>query len=258
MAEAVGSRESRSDLSPVDLPPPPPPPPAPPDAELVLAERSLRSAFQPIFDLVRQEPIGYEALARFPGSSEVSPRQWFDQASTSGLLHAFEVLAAETALDNLPHIPDHAFISVNVSPGTAASKSFADLAATVPPGRLVIEISERSLSGSYGFSSAAIENLRGSGVRVAVDDVGESDVSLRRLAEVRADILKIDMSVIRGVGKDDLKRAVVSAYAALAESTGALALAEGIEDEEDLGALLSIGLRAGQGYLLGHPVFWTE
>jgi EAL domain-containing protein (putative c-di-GMP-specific phosphodiesterase class I) len=225
------------------------------DTARVLAERSLRTAFQPICDLASREPIGFEALARFPGSSDATPRDWFTEAAAIGLLQPLEILAVETAIGKLPLLPGDAFLSLNVSPSTAATTAFSQVLLAVPPARLVLDISEHAVVEHFQQFAMAIDDLRETGVRIALDDAGATDVSLQHLLDIRPDFLKVDTTVIHGIGDDVLRQAVVSAYVTLAQRSGALILAEGIETEEELSALVSLGIGAGQGYLLGRPVF---
>ena len=203
---------------------------APIDVEQVLSEpssseRSLRIAFQPVCDLKSREVIGYEALARFPGWAITTPRQWFEQAIELGLQQALELLAATTAIEQLVRLEPHAFLSVNLSPATAASKAFADLASNVPSDRL---------------------------------DAGAADVGLQHLLEIRPDIVKIDTTVIHGIADDELRQAVAIAYASLSRRAGAISLAEGIETEAELTMLSSLEVEAGQGYLLGRPALLAD
>ena len=108
---------------------------SPLDVERVLKEGSLRVAFQPVCDLHTRHVIGYEALARFPRRAHATPRQWFDQASRLGLVQELELLAAATAFELLGRLPENVFLAVNVSPATAASPEFAEIASAVPPER---------------------------------------------------------------------------------------------------------------------------
>ncbi|MGA2527819.1 MAG: EAL domain-containing protein [Acidimicrobiales bacterium] len=231
---------------------------APVDVEQVLSEttsseRALRIAFQPVCDLKSRAIIGYEALARFPGWAVTTPRQWFEQANQLGLLQALELLAATTALEQLDRLEAHAFLSVNLSPATAASKAFADLVSTVPSKRLVLEITENAAVDNYQRFTGAIDHLRTLGVRIALDDAGAADVGLQHLLEIRPDIVKIDTTVIHGIADDELRQAVAIAYASLSKRAGAISLAEGIETEAELAMLSSLDIEAGQGYLLGRP-----
>ncbi len=228
---------------------------SPVDVEQVLSDHSLRIAFQPVCDLRSREIIGYEALARFPGWAITTPRPWFEQAMQLGLQQALELLAATTALEQLDRLEQHAFLSVNVSPATAASKAFGDLASTVPSERLVLEITENATVDNYRRFTGAIDHLRSLGVRIALDDAGASDVGLQHLLGIRPDIVKIDTTVIHGIAEDELRQAVAYAYASLAKRAAAISLAEGIETEAELAMLSSLEVEAGQGYLLGRPAF---
>jgi len=228
------------------------------DVEQVLIDRTLRIAFQPVCDLKSREIIGYEALARFPGWAVTTPRAWFEQALQLGLLQALELLAATTALEQLSRLEDGAFLSVNLSPATAASKAFGDLASTVPAERLVLEITENATVDNYRRFTGAIDHLRSLGVRIALDDAGASDVGLQHLLEIRPDIVKIDTTVIHGIADDELRQAVAIAYVSLSKRAGATSLAEGIETEAELAMLSSLEVEAGQGYLLGRPAFLPD
>ncbi len=227
-------------------------------SEHAFSERALHIAFQPVCDLKTREVIGYEALARFPGWAVTTPRQWFEQAIELGLQQALELLAATTALEQLDRLEEQAFLSVNLSPATAASKAFADLASTVPSSRLVLEITENAAVDNYMRFTGAIDHLRSLGVRIALDDAGAADVGLHHLVEIRPDIVKIDTTVIHGIADDELRQAVAYAYASLSKRAGAISLAEGIETEAEYSMLSSMEVDAGQGYLLGRPALLTD
>jgi EAL domain-containing protein (putative c-di-GMP-specific phosphodiesterase class I) len=149
-------------------------------------------------------------------------------------------------------------LSVNLSPATAASKAFGDLASAVSSDRLVIEITENATVDNYKRFTGAIDHLRSLGVRIALDDAGASDVGLQHLLEIRPDIVKIDTTVIHGIADDELRQAVAIAYASLSKRAAAISLAEGIETEAELAMLSSLGVEAGQGYLLGRPAFLAD
>ncbi len=225
------------------------------DIEAVLADASMRIAFQPICDLRSLQPIGYEALARFPGEHP-GPLQWFNEASRIGLLQPLELHAVAAALTQLPLLPEAGFLAVNISPPTAASKAFGEMVSGVPPDRLVLEITEHAVVENYRQFAAAIEYLRSFGVRIALDDAGGSpDVGLQHLIYLKPDILKIDVTVVRGIVADEMRQAVAAAYVNLAQRAGALVIAEGVETDDELAVLLGLGIEVGQGYLLGRPEF---
>ncbi len=220
--------------------------------EQVSADGSIRVAFQPIVDLTSTEVIGYEALARFPGDASITTRRWFAEAAEVGLLREIELVAIRAALAQLEKLPPDAFISVNLSPHTAACDELRESLDGVDGSRVVLEITENAAEG-YDEVSEAIGSLRAGGVRIALDDTGSGTVSFSSLFEVHADIIKIDIDVTRGIDSDPMKEAMASALKSLADRLGAMSLAEGIETEEELARLREVGVQAGQGYLFGRP-----
>jgi EAL domain-containing protein (putative c-di-GMP-specific phosphodiesterase class I) len=226
--------------------------------EHLLEEGTLRVAFQPIVDLSTKNVIGYEALARFPGDSGISPQQWFADAARVGIQQEIEMAAIKAALDHLAELPSDAFISLNVSPVTAGSEELRDALVGVDGSRVVLEINENAAAEGYDQVTEAIGVLRSSGVRIALDDTGSGTVSFSNLYDVHADIIKIDIEVTRGIDADPMKQAMASALKALADRSGAMSLAEGIETEEELEMLRGLGVQAGQGYLFGRPESMDE
>ncbi len=226
--------------------------------EQLLADDAIRIAFQPIVDLANKEVIGFEALARFPGDAEISPHVWFAEAAEVGLQIDIEMAAIRRALRDLEHLPADAFISLNVSPLTAGSTELRDALAEVEGSRVVLEITESAAAEGYDKVMDAIGELRASGVRIALDDTGSGSVSFSNLFDIHADIIKIDIEVTRGIESDPMKEAMAVALKSLADRSGALSLAEGIETEEELALLRSLSVGAGQGYLFGHPESMSE
>jgi EAL domain-containing protein (putative c-di-GMP-specific phosphodiesterase class I) len=225
------------------------------DVPRILNGGSIKMAFQPIVDLGTRECIGYEALARFPEEQIVSPQAWFSAAEAQGLTEQLELVAVTAALKQLDELPAGAFISMNVSPSTAGSPELSELISPDQRSRVVLEIKEDAAVDDFQHFTGAIDELRSTGVRIAIDDAGLADVSLRHMLDIRPDIIKIDTDVTRGVDLDPVKQAIVMAFGSLATQAGSVSLAEGIETEEELEALRSLHIKVGQGYLLGRPAY---
>ena len=117
----------------------------------------------------------------------------------------------------------------------------------------MLEITESAAAEGYDKVIDAVDELRASGVRIALDDTGSGSVSLSNLFDVHADIIKIDIEVTRGIESDPMKEAMATALKSLADRSGAMSLAEGIETEEELELLRRLEVEAGQGYLFGRP-----
>jgi EAL domain-containing protein (putative c-di-GMP-specific phosphodiesterase class I) len=100
--------------------------------------------------------------------------------------------------------------------------------------------------------SRAIRDYRERGAVIAVDDWGKGYSDMGRLMVLRPDIVKLDMSLVHGIDSDYHVGAVRAAVA-WADAVGAKLCAEGIETEEQLETLRTLGVDYGQGYLIGRP-----
>jgi PAS domain S-box-containing protein len=221
--------------------------------ERVLATRGIEPVFQPLKRLDTRETIGFEALARFPLIPSRPPNIWFEHAAQVGLIKELELLAIERALEAFDLLPPTAFLSINASPNTLCAPEVMDIVRAVPAKRLILELTEHAEIDDYPGFNDAVKDLRGLGVRLAVDDAGAGFASLRHILDVRPELIKLDISLTRNIGRDPARRALASALCDFAASLDAEVIAEGIEDEHELAELLALGIRSGQGYLLGKP-----
>jgi EAL domain-containing protein (putative c-di-GMP-specific phosphodiesterase class I) len=90
-------------------------------------------------------------------------------------------------------------------------------------------------------------------VRFAIDDFGTGYSSLTQLGDLHPDILKLDRVFIDRLGRDPESSAIVEAVIRLAHSLGLVAVAEGVETEEQLRRLQDMGCDGAQGYLFAGP-----
>jgi EAL domain-containing protein (putative c-di-GMP-specific phosphodiesterase class I) len=120
------------------------------------------------------------------------------------------------------------------------------------PTRVVIELTEHAPVRDYDSLKLALDGLRALGTRVAIDDCGAGFTSLRHVALIAPDFLKLDMVLCRDV-HEPARAALARALVSFARETGSVVIAEGIEQREDLTALRDLGVELGQGYLLSRP-----
>ncbi|WP_284751493.1 EAL domain-containing protein [Arthrobacter sp. efr-133-R2A-120] len=223
--------------------------------EATLAGRSLMTAFQPIRSLESDSITGAEALTRFPGSPSISPEVMFAEATAVGLDVELEILALETALAAAKGLPLALSVSVNLSPRACLDARLSDILADsgISTGRIVLEVTERHHVVDYGPLAAALAPLRSRGLRIAVDDAGAGFASMRHVLLLKPDVIKLDREIIAGIDTDPGQRALGAAMVGFAKEIGATLVAEGIETEAELTAVVELGMTAGQGYLLGRP-----
>jgi EAL domain-containing protein (putative c-di-GMP-specific phosphodiesterase class I)/YHS domain-containing protein len=216
----------------------------------------LHAAFQPIVSLGTGEVVGYEALARFAPVPLQLPEAWFDLAAKAGLTPELEALALRTALAIVERRPPPAdtFVSVNISPLLLDDPRIASPLAgpAVPPGSIVIELTERDRVGDYDALRVAVAPYRARGFRIAVDDAGAGYASLRHITELTPEFVKLDARLIRGLTGDVARQALVRAMTTFVDEIGAVLVAEGVEQSEDLDLLVRTGRpMLIQGYAVG-------
>lgn len=213
----------------------------------------IEVVYQPIFDLESGSPVGAEALCRFAVSPVRSSDVWFREAVEQGLGIELEVTAVRQALRGLDQLDPSIPLHVNVSPEACCSPKLRGLLEQVPGDRIVLEITENAPVEDYERLEAALTPLRNRGVGLAVDDTCSGFASLRHVLYLRPDTIKLDLSLTRGVEKDRARLSLVEAIVGFAPSVGAVVLAEGVENHEQLAALRKAGVLVGQGHYLGRP-----
>src|SRR5690606_12544759 len=150
-------------------------------------------------------------------------------------------------------------VAVNVSPIQFKSPEFYKVVEEVltssglAPARLELELTETALVEDGAKIAQVLTALRDLGVRVAMDDFGTGYSSLAHICDFPLDRIKIDQSFIAVANHDIHAHAIVKAVVALARDIGIPTIAEGVETQEQLELLRSLGCNAVQGYLIGKP-----
>lgn len=218
-----------------------------------LSSRAFSMVYQPIVDLGDMRPRGFESLCRFPVLPALTPDVWFREAGEVGLGVELELAAIEAAMGARHDLTCEQYLSINASPATVLDPKFSALMSTLALDWLVLEITEHAVVQDYETLCRVLSKLRARGLRLAVDDAGAGHSSLRHIIQLEADYIKLDMSLTRNVDSDLARQALVSALVFYTRETGAQIIAEGIETEAELQTLKLLGVRRGQGYLLGRP-----
>ncbi|WP_344363189.1 sensor domain-containing phosphodiesterase [Arthrobacter humicola] len=221
----------------------------------LFATRALITAFQPISHLGTGEIVGAEALTRFVSSPFRSPDQWFAEADSIGRGLELEFLALETAMLAAADLPAHVYIAVNLSPSACLDPRLSDIVRNsgLKPGRIVVELTERSAVADYARLAAALAPLRSAGLRIAIDDVGAGFSSMRHILRLGPELIKLDRTIVAGIDNSPKQRALCAAMVSFSSQIGARLVAEGIETHAELATVAELGLNTGQGYLLGRP-----
>ncbi|MBK7948398.1 MAG: EAL domain-containing protein [Deltaproteobacteria bacterium] len=222
----------------------------------------LQLMFQPQVDVSTEEIVGVETLVRWhhPTRGIVSPANFIGVAEDAGVMVQLGewVLrsACEAARSWAPH--SNARVAVNLSGRQLDHPDFPKRVKKIlyeselPASRLELELTE-SLATSDS-AMRVIAELRALGIRVAIDDFGTGYSSLTLLKRLKIDLLKIDQSFVRGAAQTDPDRVILAAIIQMARGLGLDVLAEGVENPEEMKALLERGCTRMQGYLFSKPV----
>ena len=227
----------------------------------VLEERSIRTLFQPIVSLSGRQILGYEALSRGPVATGLeSPELLLSLAEQAGLSFELDRLLRAMALTHAVQLPTDKKIFINTLASTAHDPDLASNRLSrflrqldIHPSRVVFEFSERCNIGNHDGLLETLQNYRSLGVGLAIDDVGAGYSGLERIVALHPNYLKIDRSLVQDLHKLPVKRSVLQALVSLSDTLGAEVIAEGIEQSADARALADLGIKYGQGHLLGKP-----
>jgi len=227
----------------------------------ILAEKSLRPVYQPIFSLTTGEPIGYEGLIRPTDSAPMADASsLFAAAERADRTVELDMACLEVVASGVNGLEPGMYLSVNLSPRTLESDLFHPVELTaifhrrgIAPEQLVIELTEREEVQDLQQLRRNAAACRRAGMRLAADDVGAGNAGLRLLSEIHFDIVKIDLSLVQGGILHDPSHGVLRALQELAARWSATIIAEGVETGEQLAVVRELGITAGQGYLLGRP-----
>ncbi len=150
-------------------------------------------------------------------------------------------------------------LSVNISQSQLAMASFPDKVAQaleqsgLPASALMLEVTESVIAENIAASIEQMERIRGTGVRFSLDDFGTGYSSLSYLRQLPIDELKIDISFVSTLLTNPETRTIVEIILMLADALKLNVVAEGVEYEEQLQALLELGCKGFQGYFFSRP-----
>ena len=221
----------------------------------------LRSAYQPIFD--RSGAVhGHEALLRglAEDGSLVGGGRLIGVAEAAGMLFAIDQIGRRYAIEGAARAGLRGWLFVNFDPASiydpaaCLGTTFATVRELgLDPGSVVFEVTESTQARDRGHLLGILDFYRSAGFKVALDDVGAGFSGLSLLREVRPDVIKVDMDLIRGIHADRFRQSIVSHLAAIAHESGALVVAEGIETPEEHAWLQGAGIDLFQDFALGRP-----
>ncbi|MBF2098456.1 MAG: EAL domain-containing protein [Gloeomargaritaceae cyanobacterium C42_A2020_066] len=223
--------------------------------------------YLPVMDLVRHQVVGLEALPRWhhPERGLLPPSTFIPLAEETGLILPLETWVVRTALTQMstwqqryPHAGKLG-LHLNVSSQNLTSdlvSQFRALLATtaLSSAQITLEITETALLTAGDHVQDILCQLHALGLQLGVDDFGAGYASLKHLYKLRLQSLKVDRSLIADLAASPPSRELIQAILVLAQSLNLVAVAEGIETDQQAAELRDLGCHLGQGLLFGRPL----
>ena len=233
-----------------------------PLARLLLGT-GLHPVYQPIARLTDGGVFAHEALIRGPEKSHLHmPTALLKAATAEDLEFQFESACVVSATSRWGEVQNPGRLFVNISASVLVKvwrvcgvEPLLDLfkSMAVLPRMLVLEITEHERVADMDRLARVVEAVRMTGVSLALDDFGDGRSSLRLWSQLKPEFVKIDKYFTKDISQHADKLKTIQALQQIAAIFDTALIAEGIETQDDLRVLRDIGIRYGQGYLLGRP-----
>jgi EAL domain-containing protein (putative c-di-GMP-specific phosphodiesterase class I) len=226
-------------------------------------QEHIEAWLQPIVDLEVGTPVGFEALARWnhPEGAMIPPAHFIPIAEENGLIVSIGWLMLHQACRQLRACHDldskwsDLFVSVNLSVQQLRDPSMVERTLRIltryglKPRHLHLEVTEREALNTSEEVLPILEKIHRSGISISLDDFGTGYNSLNHLNSLPVGTIKIDRSFVVNMSRNHTGHKVISTILLLAQGLKLDTIAEGIETEEQLQEIHSLGCRLGQGFL---------
>lgn len=244
-------------------------------SERMKMENSLRQAvernelvlhYQPQAIIDTRKVLCAEALVRWkhPEQGMLNPEHFIPLAEETGFITAIDEWVLKTACKQLKEWQETGLLNMSVTVNLSAKQfqktDFVEWIAAVlddtglEPHSLQLEITESTAMKSLEHTIPIMNGLAEIGVGISIDDFGTGYSSLTYLKKLPIQKLKIHKSFIQNITADPDAMAIIGAVTAMAKNMKLRVIAEGVETEEQLKFLKSLGCQEMQGFLLSRPL----
>ncbi|MDX2368145.1 MAG: EAL domain-containing protein [Colwellia sp.] len=236
------------------------------ELRIAIEQQQFSLYYQKISDLQSSETIGFEALLRWnhPTKGLLTPSDFLYLAEETGIILAIENwVIEEVARQLLLWSNDidyqHAFIAINLSGRHLTQANKLNKLITLikqqafEPQRLILEFNELAFCHHTEIALTSLRKLKVLGVKLALDDYASGVSSFNLLHRYPFEFIKLDRAFISTLKHNDKNLSLVKALHELGEEFGYRLVAEGIESEDVMQKLHSVGCDFGQGYHISKP-----
>jgi EAL domain-containing protein (putative c-di-GMP-specific phosphodiesterase class I)/CheY-like chemotaxis protein len=225
------------------------------DSRYALAVEKLWIAMQPILSWRRRSVYAYESLLRTDEPTLRSPVDFIEVAERLGCTAELGRTIRRKIAAQIADAPAAAQIFVNLHPTDLVDDELCSAQGALAPfaSRVVLEVTERAALEQVRGLNVAVVRLRELGYRLALDDLGAGYAGLSSFALLEPEIVKVDMSLVRGIHKSPVKQKLFRSFTTLCRDIDTDIIAEGVEVPEERDCLAELGGDLFQGYLFARP-----
>jgi EAL domain-containing protein (putative c-di-GMP-specific phosphodiesterase class I) len=225
------------------------------EARFTSAVEKLWVAAQPIVSWSGRNVFAYETLLRTDEPTLRSPLDFFDAAERLGRASELGRIIRGHVARLIADKPPQGHVFVNLHPADLEDPElYADEGALTPFAKqVVLEITERAALDGIHELSSRVTRLRTLGYRIAIDDLGAGYAGLTSFAQLEPEVVKVDMSLVRGVDASPTKQKLLGSIIGLCHDLDIQIIAEGIETEAERDTVVRLGGDLCQGYLFARP-----
>lgn len=219
------------------------------------ALETLWMAMQPIVSVSERKIFAYEALLRTEEETLTYPSALILAAERLHRLNDLGRLIRKKVADIVRNGPNDMKVFLNLHSLDLNDEALYEVASPLSyvANQVILEITERaSLDEVHDLANRVI-HLRELGFQIAIDDLGAGYAGLTSFTQLNPEIIKLDMSLIRGIDRDVKKQSVVRSMAKLSKELGMLTVAEGVETPRERDVVLQMGCNLLQGFLFARP-----
>ena len=239
------------------------------DLRRAIERRQIKVLYQPITKLKGEDLTGFEALIRWdhPKHGRLSPDEFIPIAEESDLISELGSYVLNQAVKDavqwnriLPRPDEPLVVSINISSRELFRQELYQevrmilTRESLPENSLRLEVTESLVMENPEGAVEILGWLRNAGASLALDDFGTGYSSLSYLHRFPFDTLKVDRSIVHNVSSGKTGPAILRSVVALASELHMGVVAEGVESEEDVSFLRSIGCGHAQGFYFGEPM----
>ena len=221
--------------------------------------------YQPIVEANEGKVVGLELLLRWQSSEGIiGPGEFIPIAEDIGLIVPMTHAAISRGFADLKYwryqLGQEIYLSINLSVTHLEQKELATQIKElldeyqIAPSAVCLEITETALMKDKAKALVTMAELTDAGIKLALDDFGTGYSSLGYLKDFPIDIVKIDRSFVKDIGKNTQEEAIVEAILVMTKTLGLSCVAEGVENEEQLNYLSSLGCDMIQGFYFAKPM----